>query len=74
MISRQEYLRIYYATGRLNPAEFPEHDEIRCHALKNQENVIFYNLDTGAVSSALPSLQGLALNPSVIARFVRASV
>jgi hypothetical protein len=74
MHSRQEYLQIYYATGRLDPVDFPEHHEIRCHSLKNLDSVIFYNLDTGAVSATLPSLQGLALNPSVIARFVRAPI
>ena len=72
--SRGEFLRLYYESGRLDPTEFAEHHEIRCHALLDRSAVIFFNLDTGAVSATLPSLCGLALTPSVISRIVRVGV
>jgi hypothetical protein len=66
MHDRSGYLRLYYSTGKLDPTLFPERDDVRCHALKDLQSVIFYNHDSGAVSATLPSLDNIARNTSII--------
>jgi hypothetical protein len=73
MDRRAHFIRLYHSSGQLSAQDFPLHQDIRCHALKDHCSVIFYNKDTGAVSATLPSLQDLAQQPSVIAWVFRPS-
>ncbi len=73
MEQRAHFLQLYYSRNLLSPIDFPSHQDIRCHALKDGLSVIFYNQDTGAVSSTLISLNELARNPTVITRFTASS-
>jgi hypothetical protein len=71
MNTRSDYLRLYYSSGRLDQATFPEADNIRCHVSKDRQSVIFFNCDTGAVSASLPVLNNIDSNSSVIWRITR---